>query len=90
MTWQIKFTETSDKQLRSLDKQVSKKLIKWLEDRILNCDNPRLWGNSLAGTKSGQWRYRVGDYRIICDIQDNVLIVKVVKIGHRKEVYKII
>ena len=87
MAWQIKFTETADKQLRMLDKQISKRLITWLENRILNCDNPRLWGSALTGNKSGQWRYRIGDYRVVCEIQDDVLIVKVIKVAHRKEVY---
>jgi mRNA interferase RelE/StbE len=70
-----------------LDKQISKRLITWLENRILNCDNPRLWGSALTGNKSGQWRYRIGDYRVVCEIQDDVLIVKVIKVAHRKEVY---
>lgn len=88
MAWQIKFTETADKQLRRLDKQVANRLLDWLEERICSTDNPRLWGKALTGGHNSKWRYRVGDYRIICEICDNILLVRVVKIANRKEVYR--
>lgn len=88
LAWKIEFTETADKQLKKLDKQCSKRLLKWLEDRITNCSDPKLWGEALQENRKEQWRYRVGDYRIICEIQNHRLIVRVIEIGHRKEVYR--
>lgn len=86
MVWQIKFTEPADKQLLSLDKPIARRIIKWLEERIPNAESPKLWGSGLTGDKSGKWRYRIGDYRVVCEIQDSVLIVKV-KVAHRRHVY---
>jgi mRNA interferase RelE/StbE len=60
----------------------------FLEDRIASLDDPRSTGHSLTGQLSGLWRYRVGDFRIICDIQDQRLVVLVVEIGHRSEIYR--
>lgn len=87
LAWQIKFTETAQKQLQKLDKQVANRLLNWLDDRINSSDNPKLWGKALVGNESGKWRYRVGDYRIVCEILDGVLLVRVVSVGHRKNIY---
>jgi mRNA interferase RelE/StbE len=87
LAWKIKFTETSQKQLRKLDKQVTIRILNWLEERIANSNNPRLWGKALTSNEAGKWRYRVGDYRIVCEIIDNELIVKVVKVANRQSVY---
>lgn len=88
MAWQIEFTATAIKQLNNFDKHVTRRIVKWLEERILTTDNPRLWGAALTGDKGGKWRYRVGDYRVICEIQANILIVRVVAVGNRNNVYK--
>jgi mRNA interferase RelE/StbE len=76
------------KQLAKLDKPISKRIIQWLRDRIDGCENPRLWGEALVGEFTGLWKYRVGNFRLICDIRDEKLIVLVVELGNRKEVYK--
>ena len=62
-------------------------LFGWLEKNIENCEKTRAHGKGLVENKSGQWRYRIGDYRVICDIQDEKVIVLVLEIGHRREIY---
>ncbi|WP_222593271.1 type II toxin-antitoxin system RelE family toxin [Aquella oligotrophica] len=89
LAWKIDFSESALKQLKSLDKPITRRIIKWLEDRVLSGVNPRLWGKQLKGDAlSEYWRYRVGDYRVLCIIKDNIVTVEVVSIGHRKEIYK--
>lgn len=89
LDWKIEFSESAKKDLKKFDNQVSKKVIKWLESRILPGVDPRLWGKQLKGSACGEmWRYRVGEYRVLCLIKDNIVTIKVVSIGHRKEVYK--
>ena len=88
MKYQVVFTEKAKKQLKKLDKHISSLILGWLEKNTQNCENPRIHGKGLVENKSGQWRYRVGDYRIICEIQDNEVIILVLEIGHRKEIYK--
>ncbi len=89
LTWKIKFSETALKQLKKLDQQIAKKIIKWLDERISSNVNPRLWGKQLSGDILGDmWRYRVGDYRVLCIIENDIVTVEVVFIGHRKEIYK--
>ncbi len=89
LDWKIEFSESAKEDLKKFDTQVSKKVIKWLETRILSGVDPRLWGKQLKGSIFGEmWRYRVGEYRVLCLIKDNIVTIKVVSIGHRKEVYK--
>lgn len=87
MQYKIAFSERAKKQLKKLDRHISALIIGWLEKNIQNCDNPRVHGKGLVENKSGQWRYRVGDYRIICEIKDSEVVVLVLEIGHRKEIY---
>ncbi|HXH54328.1 MAG TPA: type II toxin-antitoxin system RelE/ParE family toxin [Gammaproteobacteria bacterium] len=89
MIWKIEFDVKAKKELLRLDKQVQKRIIKLLEDRVLKKRNPRATGSALQNTLCGLWRYRVGDYRIICKIEDTNLIVLVITVGHRKDVYKL-
>lgn len=88
MTWIVKFADTADAAFAKLDKSIQKRIIKYLDERLTNCENPRLWGKALTGSHGEKWRYRVGDYRILCLIKDNIVTVEVVSIGHRKEIYK--
>jgi mRNA interferase RelE/StbE len=74
--------------MRKLDAQTRKRIRDYLEVRVANLDDPRSQGAPLTGALGGRWRYRVGDYRIICDIQDASLVVFVLQIGHRREVYR--
>ena len=87
MKYKVIFTEKAQKQLKKLDRQTSALIIGWLEKKIENCENPRAHGKSLVENKSGQWRYRVGNYRVICEIQDKEIIVLVLEVGHRREIY---
>ena len=86
MKYKVIFTEKAQKQLKKLDRQTSALIIGWLEKNIENCENPRAHGKSLVENKSGQWRYRVGNYRVICEIQDKEIIVLVLEVGHRREI----
>jgi mRNA interferase RelE/StbE len=85
--WTIQISDLAKKQLKKLDKTIRLRILDYLIDRIEGCKNPRHFGETLKGNKAGFWRYRVGDYRIICEIQDDTLIVLALSIGHRKEVY---
>lgn len=82
MTYKVLFSDRAKKQLKKLDKYTAALIIGWLEKNIENCTNPRQHGKGLVGNKSGQWRYRIGDYRVICEIEDDRIIVLVLEIGH--------
>lgn len=89
MTWAIRYTETARKQLRKLDPQTARRILDFMDERIARQSDPRSTGQALTGPLLGAyWRYRVGDYRIICEIQDRALCVLVIEIGNRKEIYR--
>lgn len=87
MNYKILFTEKAKKQLKKLDKHTAALIIGWLEKNIEGCENPRVHGKGLVENKSGQWRYRIGDYRVICEIEDQKIMVLVLEIRHRREIY---
>ncbi len=87
MAWSVELSREAQKDLSKFDKPVREKIIAFL-DRIPLYPSPRSIGKALKGELSGRWRYSVGDYRIICRLHDDVLVVEAVKIGHRREVYK--
>jgi len=86
--WQIEITRTAEKQIVKLDRTAQQSILQFLRARVLTAADPRQLGKPLRGDKKDLWRYRVGDYRIICDIQDNRLVVLVLRVGHRKDVYR--
>lgn len=89
MAWLIEFEEASKKDLAKLDKQMARRITAFLRERVAVLDDPRSIGEALKGSKLGDfWKYRVGDYRIIANIEDDVLRVLVVKVGNRREVYR--
>lgn len=88
MAWTIDYTDTAKGQLRKLDKQVARSIVDYLDERIAGLENPRSAGKSLTGPLGGLWRYRVGDCRVICDIQDGALRVLVVQVGNRRDIYR--
>ena len=88
MAWNVELIDTAKRQLAKLDRKWQAVILDDLEDEIAPLDDPRSRGNPLVGDRKGLWRYRVGDYRILCELQDNDLIVLVVTIGHRCEVYR--
>lgn len=87
MTWKIEFLPSSEKQLQRLDRQIQKRILGFLYNRVLPNNNPRLFGKQLTGRLNRYWSYRVGDYRIIADIQDSRLTIVAVSIDHRRQVY---
>jgi mRNA interferase RelE/StbE len=87
LTWLIKFDQRATKELKKLDQVAQKRIIAYLKKQVAVQNNPRLFGKSLTGDKQGLWRYRVGDYRIICDLLDEEVTVLVIKVGHRQSVY---
>ena len=87
MGWTVEVSDYAEKQLRKLDKPIQKRLLDWLDDRIEGCKNPRHFGEPLRGEMAGLWRYRIGDYRVICEIQDQQLVVLALAVGHRREIY---
>ena len=89
MVWIIKYTETSSKQLKKLDRQTSLRVLDYMDERVALLADPRTLGQSLKGPKMGEyWRYRVGDIRVICNILDGQMTVLVIEIGNRREVYR--
>lgn len=89
MAWTIEYAKSVQAQFRKIDPQTRSRLRTYLETRIAPLDNPRQTGKALQGSKLGDlWRYRVGDYRIICELQDQRLVVLVVETGHRKDIYR--
>ncbi len=88
-TWKIELVKAAERDLDKFDPQVTRRIERFLYERVAALDNPRLIGEALHGSKLGEfWKYRVGDYRIICKIEDNILRVLVVMAGHRREVYE--
>ena len=88
MAWTVEISDIAERQLRKLDRPVQERILGWLNDRIEGCKNPRHFGEPLRGERAGFWRYRIGDYRVLCDIQDKKVIVLVLTIGLRRQVYK--
>ncbi len=87
MAWNVEFASKVKKQLSKLDKSDVRKILDYLKERVALQDNPRVFGKELKGNLAGLWRYRVGNCRIICEIQDEKLVVLVVRVGHRKNIY---
>jgi mRNA interferase RelE/StbE len=87
-SWRVEISRSAEKQIQKLDRTAQGLIVRFLRERVQATDNPRQWGKPLLGDKGGLWRYRVGDYRLICDIQDERVTVLVLRVGHRKDVYR--
>ena len=85
--WTIKFEAEAIKELSKLDKSIRIRVIKYLEEHLSKSDDPRIFGKPLTGSFAKFWRYRVGNYRVICSIEDRTLVILVVRVAHRKNVY---
>ena len=89
MGWKVEFDQTALRDLERFDVQDARRILRFLQERVALRDNPRAIGEALRGSRfSGMWKYRVGHYRIVCEIQDEKVTVLVVRIGHRREVYR--
>ena len=87
MTWKVELEEQAEKELDNLDPQAARRILRYLFSRIATNEDPRRFGDPLRYEWSGHWRYRIGDFRVICEIQDQALVVLAVRIGHRKNIY---
>ena len=87
MSYTVETTARFDKEFRKLDRYTQRMIRAWIEKNLVNCDDPRAQGKGLSANRSGQWRYRIGDYRLICLIEDDRLIIIALTIGHRSEIY---
>lgn len=88
MAWTVEYTDTALKQLRRLDKPHARRILDFMAVRVAAQEDPRALGQSLSGSLRTYWRYRVGDYRVICDLQDEVVQILVIEVGHRREIYR--
>jgi len=89
LVWIIKYTESASKQLKKLDKQIALRILDYMDERVAVLSDPRSLGKNLKGPKIGEyWRYRVDDIRVICNIVDEQMMVLVIEIGNRREVYR--
>ena len=88
MAWIINIDERAKKELKKLGATAAKEILDYLSERIAPSENPRAYGAALRFDLSGYWKYRVGDYRIVCKIEDTALTVLVVHVGHRRDVYE--
>lgn len=87
MTYKVEYTEQAIKELKKIDKHTQFFILAWIEKNLVDCENTRQHGKGLTANRSGEWRYRVGDYRIIAEIEDDKVIILVLTVGHRREVY---
>lgn len=87
MSYKVEYTEQAIKELRKIDKHTQFFILAWIEKNLVDCENPRQHGKGLTANRSGEWRYRVGDYRIIAEIEDDRVVILVLTVGHRREVY---
>ena len=87
MTWKVEFDDSAAKELRKLNPHIQKAILSYLRQRIATDEDPRRFGKSLSKNLAGLWRYRINDYRVICNLEDEICTVLVLKIAHRKKVY---
>ena len=87
MKYKVEFTERALKDLKKMDRHTASLILGWIRKNLEGCDDPRLHGKALVADKKGQWRYRVGDYRILAEIEEDKIIILILNIGHRREVY---
>lgn len=87
MKYSVVYTPQVLKTLEKMDKYTKTLIYAWIDKNLAECEDPRIRGKALRGDRKNQWRYRIGDYRLIVDIRDKELVILVIKIGHRREVY---
>lgn len=87
MNYSVELTKRAKKQLEKLDKPTAKLIVSWIYKNLHNCNNPHQHGKGLTANRSGQWRYRVGDYRLLAEIQDDKIVILILEIKHRSTVY---
>ena len=88
MTYQVEVTTRFEREFKKLDRYTQRMIKSWIDKNLVSCADPRQHGKALTANRSGQWRYRIGDYRLICQIQDQELIILALSVGHRREIYQ--
>lgn len=88
MSYHVEFAKRALKDLKKLDKSTASLILGWIRKNLEGCADPRVHGKGLTANRSGEWRYRVGDYRLLAEIQDGNLVILMLTIGHRSEVYQ--
>ena len=84
----VEYTKDVIKDLKKLDNYTKQMIKIWIEKHLAGCENPRAFGKALKGNLQGRWRYRIGDYRLLCKIEDEKMVIVAITVGHRKEIYK--
>ncbi len=87
MSYTLETTSRFDKEFKKLDRYTQRMIKAWIEKNLVGCTDPRIHGKGLTANRSGQWRYRIGDYRLICSIEDSRLVILALSVGHRSEIY---
>lgn len=88
MSYAVETTQRFDREFKKLDRYTQRMIKSWIDKNLSGCENPRALGKALSANRRGQWRYRIGDYRLICEIEDDQLIILALTVGHRREIYK--
>ena len=88
MKWHVKLSDEARKQLKKLDRHTAALLTNWMRKNLEGCEDPRAHGKGLSANRAGQWRYRVGDYRLLAELHDGELLILMIRIAHRSEVYR--
>ncbi len=88
MSYRVEFTAAAVKELKKLDRATAAMITGWVRKNLEGCDDPRRHGKGLTANRSGQWRYRVGDYRLLAEIQESKIVILILHVGHRSEIYK--
>lgn len=88
MKYRVETTPRFEKEFRKLDRYTQRMLKAWIDKNLVDCVDPRAHGKDLTANRSGQWRYRIGDYRLLCLIEDEELVILALTVGHRREVYQ--
>ena len=88
MTYHVAFTKAALRELKKLDRRTAAMITGWIRKNLEGCENPRRHGKGLTANRSGQWRYRIGDYRLLAEIQDDKIVILILNVGHRSEIYK--
>ena len=88
MTYRVETTSQFDREFSKLDRYTQKMIKAWITKHLIGCTDPRATGKALSSNRKGQWRYRIGDYRLICVIEDERLVILALNLGHRREIYE--
>lgn len=88
MTYRIEFTQEAVKTFKKMDRSVARLILAWVRKNLEGCEDPRAHGKGLTANRSGMWRYRIGDYRLLADIQDDKVLILILEVGHRRDIYK--